>query len=504
MDLVFKPRGDSFFCDPGTNRSRVTNIFRLFGAREVKGRSAYQLPRLEMIPRSIGQLPGINVVIERETETTTILGHPMWDKLYVQQKEAIEFFVNSPLSGTMIQLAPRLGKTPTAVVSAELIEAKTVLVVCPASLIPTWERETKIWGTGKCQWTIVSYDALARHVSDYRKKWDLLICDETILIKNRDTKRFKSLKSVRSLVKRCLTLTGSPVSKFADDYWAQLHITCPTLFSSYWRFAERYCLFHETPPWGREIVGSSDKKVVEDLTDVIFCRHHEDVGDAPQMDFETIFCPMIGHQSRTYDRALKDFIVALESGEEMSVPNRMAQLVRLQQIVSNTLNVDPAVNISSKSDTIVELLKESVIPLPLIIWVHWNKTGEDLLDRLTGRYKAGLVTGSSPNRDKTLEDFKREALDILIISIGVGKFGHTLANARSVVYHDVTWDMDAYNQSMFRVWVPGQTHRPRVFSLRSPNTVDDLIADNLETKAWGIGHTTGADLANLLKGLGRG
>jgi SNF2 family DNA or RNA helicase len=111
----------------------------------------------------------------------------------------------------------------------------------------------------------------------------------------------------------------------------------------------------------------------------------------------------------------------------------------------------------------------------------------------------GATTG--PARDAAIEGYKAGTVDALVISMGVGKYGHTLTNTRTIFYVDKTWAADDYYQSLHRVRRIGLKHSPVVVTIRAPGTVDDLIEDNLEGKLGGISRLTRSDLATLLAGL---
>lgn len=498
--IEFHPEGEYFFCFD-VLPTRFSQFLKAFGSREVK--RGWQIPRLNCVVNTINRLPGtrVQIVDEKSFADPPFEEHFRWKDLYEQQQDAIRHLYRTPLSGTLIQIALRLGKTPTAIVGANLTGAKKCLIICPASLITTWEREISKWSDGSTTFVITSYHSAVLHLEKYRRdRWDLMILDESIMAQNRETKRFKALKQLRIRSKKCWCLSGNPSSKYTDRYWAQLHLCCPSLFSSYWRFVERYCTVVETPPWGREIVGPSSINLVEDLNDVIFCRHHEDVGLTPDIRPEPMYLDLLSPQQKTYDSIVNEFIVQLESGEEMTVPNQMAQLIRCQQAVSNLKNLGLA-DISAKSDLVESILKDETVLGPILIWVHWNETGKQLAARLSKKHKVGLVLGDTSKPERVLDDFKAGKIDILIMSITIGKFGHTFDMVNTVIYHDRIWDFDSYYQSFYRAWTPARTTPIRVISLIASGTVDEMVNDNLEGKAWSISASTGADLALVLKGI---
>lgn len=68
--------------------------------------------------------------------------------------------------------------------------------------------------------------------------FDLIILDETVKIKNRETKVTKSLPSLKPKYK--IGLTGYPVSNRIEDLWSQFDWIHPGCLGSYWSFFDRY------------------------------------------------------------------------------------------------------------------------------------------------------------------------------------------------------------------------------------------------------------------------
>jgi SNF2 family DNA or RNA helicase len=292
-------------------------------------------------------------------------------------------------------------------------------------------------------------------------------------------------------------LSGSPTTRHADDLWTQLHLLWPAAFPSYWRFAERYCYIEETP-WAKVVTGTrSNRDAAEDNSDLMYVVNQEDVLDLPEYLFETIDVDLGTAQRREYERMRKEFVAEL-NGEEVIAANEIARLQKLQQITSWWDGN------SAKRDALVDLIDS--YEGPHLIWTHWRDAGTDIFVHLAAKgLRVNMVNGSVPTKDRDfmLEQFKAGELDALVLSIGVGKFGHTLTQAKTVWYLDKTWAADDYFQSLRRVRRIGLTHRPVVVTLRAPGTVDELVEDNLEGKMGGISRITKSRLAELLKGLGR-
>ena len=108
---------------------------------------------------------------------------------------------------------PGLGKTPTAIAVANEMQARRVIVVCPASIRLQWLRRIREWSvmpdpfcyavksskygvSNVAHWTVISYE-LARNPAILRalvsQKFDLLIIDEVHYAKETDAARSRAL-----------------------------------------------------------------------------------------------------------------------------------------------------------------------------------------------------------------------------------------------------------------------------------------------------------------------
>ena len=63
-------------------------------------------------------------------------------------------------------------------------------------------------------------------VEHFKNAWpfDMVVLDESSSFKNASSKRFKSMKLVRSRIKRIVELTGTPSSNGLEDLWAQIYL----------------------------------------------------------------------------------------------------------------------------------------------------------------------------------------------------------------------------------------------------------------------------------------
>lgn len=487
--------GDDILLDPPLPEARE------LGARWDEARGSYVLPATRLNANMVRDaIPGSPDLRGRLVTS----GTPVEDaRLFDYQREAAGRLVAHP-RGQIVVLSPGLGKTVVAIAAADAHPRGTsVLVISPASLVANWEREIDRWARlDHCEWAVETWDKAARMARKGQLgKWDIVVLDESVMAKSRASQRFKSFQKVRKHWGKVWLLSGNPVTRYADDMWSQLNLIWPKAYPSYWRFAERFCVTEDNPwaPHARTIVGTRrNRDVMEENGDLVIVVNQEDVLELPEYLFEVVDVPLGKRQQKAYRSMADEFIAQLGDGTEVVADNELARLLKLQQIASWWDGE------SAKHDALIDLLPS--FEGPHLIWTHWRESAEALANRLhdvTPGVKH-VHGGTKPkDRDAILEDFKAGNLEALVLSIGVGKFGHTFTNVKTVHYVDKTWNADDYFQSLRRVRRIGLKHSPVVVTYRAPGTTDELVEQNLEGKLTPISKMTRSDLAELLRGLGK-
>lgn len=542
-------------------------VKEITGARWDRRKEAWRLPRLTRVVKKVRELdpdariPDLGPLSsgeweKRDLEVAQAQVLLTDQRLYPFQKEAVNALVTRAYHGTGLILSPGLGKTPTSIVAAvtyveEFGESQRVLIVAPLSLTGNWRREIERWapdprvevchGEGPTPdrsvfWTVTNYDTLHERVKDpttgrtkpsgnldeeWDLDWDVVIFDESVLLKNRKSKRSQVCRTLARNAKKVWLLSGAPTTHDNSDMWQQLNIMEPEFFTSFWGFAKEACVVVETP-WSQYVISGNRRSFLirNEFPEMLFTRNQDDVlPDLPEYIFQDIELPLLPRQAKAHEDLLVQWLHELEENKNkrVEVTAVIAQLVRLQQVTSNLYNLEttgtPWPDVSSKADFVVEQADLGAFEWPILIWTHHRPGAKALYDRLTklSKSKKGealrgrrieLVYGGVKNADTIIEEYKAGKVDVLILGIQVGKYGHTLTNTKTVIAYDKTWDSDAWFQMLHRVRRHGLKHRPRFLTLRCRGTIDDYVELNLAGKLPAMADLTGAQLARILRSLG--
>lgn len=187
------------------------------------------------------------------------------NRLLPFQEEGVEFMLSR--RHTLLADEMGLGKTAQVVETINRLDAKGVLIICPASVKRNWERELKAWlkvprfirildkrTEDFCDpfWDIliVNYDLIS-HSNIFNQltlfDYDLLVCDEAHYLKSMKAERTKAVLAKNGLVhraRRTVMMTGTPILNRPIELYPILKVLAPQAiapYGDYWRFAHRFC-----------------------------------------------------------------------------------------------------------------------------------------------------------------------------------------------------------------------------------------------------------------------
>lgn len=195
-----------------------------------------------------------------------------------------------------------LGKTAQAIVAAEGMRAKCIVVICPAGVRINWHREFlrfsnreliyRVINNGRSSLTdegvnIISYELAATANMKRRlmaMNIDVLILDEAHFLKSRDAKRTEAIYGVRctgdtgimSRATHVWALTGTPTPNHPGEIFSTLR-AFGIWTQNYYAFEAKFCQVREGD-WGPVVVGMKNVDELKALVKPIMLRRRvEDV-----------------------------------------------------------------------------------------------------------------------------------------------------------------------------------------------------------------------------------
>lgn len=405
--------------------------------------------------------------------------------LYHYQKQGVRF-VDRAGGRCLIADAPGLGKTAQAIGFAQLHNLKT-LIVSPLSVVPNWKKEIKkftgkdatIWdskgydGKKSVQYHITHYDAVSKNHQWLRdEKFELLVCDEATLLKNRQTIRAKALlgswKERRKYpgikTKYSIFLTGTPVLSRPIEVFSLLSYLDKDRFNNFFHFTQRYGGWKGEAP--RNLQDLHDR-----IKDVVIRRKKSEVlTDLPQKQRNDLYVELTQSEQKEYKTLLQEMFGHWRMDGKPSVKH----MPKLQGFL-----------IEKKLPRLYEMIDEFLDnDKPLLIFCNYI----DPLKQILKKYgtAAAILTGSMKKEDRqiTIEKLSTGQAKIGLFSLTAGAMGidglqHQID---TVVFLNCDWIPANHEQAEDRTHRIGQKSQVQVYYMLCVDTIDEYMREILQEK----------------------
>lgn len=427
------------------------------------------------------------------------------------QIQGSEFIKANKSVGLLLDMG--LGKTvTTATTIVDLIEEEEiskVLIVAPKRVAAvTWPHEFENWqhlqgtkvsvitGTeaqrrkalaAKADVYTINYENLVWLVAELGGKvpFDMLVLDESSMIKNPSAKRFKALKQWQEAFRYKVILTGTPLPKTYQDLWSQIYIldggkrlgkTITEYRSTYFRpdKSSGHIVY------SYKLQQDSYRQVIQNrISDICMSMKTEDYLELPEMLIQDESVSL-GEMRRQYLAFERDSALAIEE-EQITALSAGVLIGKLQQFTSGALYTDEkrtkyTVIHDEKIDALEELI-ESCNGSPLLVAYNFKHSLERISEKLK-KYKPRQLTSSAD-----LADWNAGKIQVALghpQSIGHGlNLQHGGAN---MCWFDLTWNLEQYMQFNKRLHRTGQKHTVVCKRLCAIDTVDLDIIDRIELR----------------------
>lgn len=299
------------------------------------------------------------------------------DDLFGFQREAVDKLVDQP--SVIIGDDMGLGKTVEGVaLDVERRKKhqgnKKTLVLCPLSVIASWEEHLAEWAPelrvisidnknrkpfetaiqkGSYDVYIMHWDVVRLIPELLKHKWFHVIADEAHRAGNREA---QVTVKVKKIPHHFLTeMTGTPCTSKPQQFWSLLNWAKPHRFTSYHRFFNHHvvaihhtagddcqanvggekCLKYHKAPFQTIIGIAHEKELLDEIAPYYVRRLKEDVlDDLPDKYYTTLTVELGPQQRRVYDQMKREMLawVGEHEDEPLAVSQAIVKLIRLQQL----------------------------------------------------------------------------------------------------------------------------------------------------------------------------
>lgn len=443
---------------------------------------------------------------EKKAKLVDILKDPVQvegDRLRPYQRADVNFALEVGSCGLFNQ--PRTGKTPTLLETLNRKKAKKVIIVCPASLIYTWESQVKAWTkltpyvvesktsnnlisfpvTGGA--LIVSKNLLPKIIDELAKtNFDVAVVDEAHFLRNYKTIQSKAVYKLKA--KDRIALTGTPSVKHASDIYGILHFLHPKTFTSYWAFCERYFYVGQTE-YGKQVYQARKDRATE-LEQLMFMigtnRKRKDVMQwLPDKIFSEVIAVMSDKQRKYYDDMKKWFETYDEETDTLvDTENIITQCMRLRQ-----LTLDPRLlgfkEVGCKTKALYDFIESKNEPVIIMsMFTSYLKLIEEELKEKG--YKVASIHGqmTGKNKQASADAFQAGNVDVLLCNIISAGTGWTLDRGKTIIFLDSAWNPADNEQAEDRVTptIKENYHEHNVVQIIAKNSFDAHMFKLLKNK----------------------
>jgi SWI/SNF-related matrix-associated actin-dependent regulator 1 of chromatin subfamily A len=408
-----------------------------------------------------------------------------------------------------------VGKTGTAIIAADMIGAKNILVLSPGIARPNWVEEFEAFQTQdrlvlahestkvipNSDVVITSY-SLIRQLKVLRalleRRWDAIIADEAHLLKNPNAKQTQCMYGSKcsgqfGLVSRAdhvWLLSGTLIPNDPSELWSH----CAALFQdvtqgkTYNKWIDRYCekafksdkIIGKNKDNEKELIGlikphilrRTKEQVLPDLPPLIWSQTYVTPDKLPKRPDEVV----------EIERILQGAVARLENDKS---DEAVAAIAAVNKMHIASYRKWTAI---AKAPAVAEYLKAELDAglEKVVVFAHHTEVIEYLRDNLPDAVAIyGKVT-SPVLRQRYIDGFRGRIPDfnprVFIANLDIASTALTLTSANNVVFAESSWVPKDMEQAAARCHRNGQT-KPvlaRVFSLKG--TVDSQIERALVRK----------------------
>ncbi len=381
------------------------------------------------------------------------------------------------------------------------IDQGSILVLTGPGSKRTKTLETAL-GTSKRLIVCTNYESVQiKSFYELLLKWspEIVVLDESHLIKDADSVRAKKIYPLGSAARRRFILTGTPVLNSLMDLYGQYKFLEPQAFgldvNSTWKFRTKFFYnrnagkpAHVTwPDW--QPLPHASKLIGEVLSKSSVQAKKDECMDLPPLVDVVVPVEMGPAQAKAYREMEKHFVTEMND-TVIAAEFAITKCLRLRQILAGFGSAEKdhadwfkdVPGLDAVEDILSGIGKEKVI-----LWTNFKPTYQvfrDMCDRL--KIKHVSLTGDETynEKEKSKLDFKTGDANVLISNPSAGGTGLDIPESSCSIYYDLSYNPGHYRQSRERNYRGGsETHKKVThYYVTRAGTLDEVISKALIAK----------------------
>lgn len=397
------------------------------------------------------------------------------------------------------------GKTGSAIWASDFLikegVIRRVLIICPLSIMDSaWRADMFNFAMHRTvdiahgskkkrqeiinsdtEYVIINYDGV-EIVKDeiINGGFDLIIVDEATHYKNAQSKRWKVLASIIQPHTWLWMMTGTPAAQSPVDAFGLAKLINPKGVPKFFG-AFRDMVMYKITQFKWVPKDNASDTVFNALQPAIRFTKEECL-DLPDMTYVKRKVELTAQQNKYY-KLLREQMIAVASGEQITAANAAVNMNKLLQISCGAVYSDTGetleFDIKNRYKVLREVIDES--SQKVLVFVPFKHVIGVLADKLTADGITNGIIDGTVSANKRTELFSRfqESPDprVLIIQPQAAAHGVTLTAANTIVWWGPTSSLETYAQANARVHRSGQKH---------PCTVVQLEGSNVEKHIYSL------------------
>lgn len=333
----------------------------------------------------------------------------------------------------------------------------------------------------------IHYDMVPRLAKLFGDDWpfDGVIMDESSMVSEQDTSRFKALRRIRGHVERLYQLTGTPASNGLEKLFTQLFLLDGgrRLGRTLTEFRERFMQPETVNRQNGQVYKWEPKPGARQaiyglVADIVMSLDGEDWAKLPERVYNRIPVYLPEAAMQLYREVEEEYIATLQNGAVVEAATAAVLGNKLLQICNGTVYDDQkAAHVvhNAKLEALQELTEVTPGQVLLAYWYQHDR------DRIKAKFRKAVDLADDNNFEA---NWNRGEIGLGMIQPASGGHGLNLQDGGSVAcWYGPIYNLELYLQFNKRLHRPGQAaDRVTINHFVCVGTIEEDVLDVLSVK----------------------